>query len=38
MSGIGSGAYHRDAGAIVELEIGDRGVDVGHCRCVVGLD
>ena len=28
----GGKAYHRDTGAIVELEIGDRGVDVGHSR------
>jgi hypothetical protein len=26
-------AYHGNAGAIVQLEIGDWGVDVGHC-CV----
>jgi hypothetical protein len=34
------GAYHGDAGAIVQLEIGDWGVDVGHCRswCLVWID
>lgn len=25
-------AYHGDTGAIVELEVGDWGVDVGHSR------